>query len=53
MVIAGENLYLKLWTGILCKFVVVVFLLGSLRRSSPRVELSNKSNSCVIQLKGK
>ncbi len=28
------------------------FLSGSLKRSSPRVELSNKSNPCVIQLKG-
>ncbi|XP_078359417.1 uncharacterized protein LOC144643901 isoform X2 [Oculina patagonica] len=30
---------------------VVVWSPGSLKRSSPRVELSNKSNPCVIQLK--
>jgi len=31
---------------------VVVWSPGSLKRSSPRVELSDKSNPCVIQLKG-
>ena len=29
------------------------FLPDSLRKSSPRVELSKKSNPCIIQLKGK
>ena len=36
------------------KFTFLSFFLpDSLRKSSPRVELSKKSNPCIIQLKGK
>lgn len=34
-------------------FFFFFFLPDSLRKSSPRVELSKKSNPCIIQLKGK
>lgn len=34
-------------------FSFFFFLPDSLRKSSPRVELSKKSNPCIIQLKGK